>query len=207
MPRISTDNYDTVASWNGSQDLFIVEQPDGTKVATPNMLKQFIEAGDFEATGEIKDGHGNILKDMAKTADVDAEIGDLSQTGLSGDSVAAQLLNLNGAIDSQTGGKVSRYAVSVENNKSAQITFASDYSTDAEFALVAFNIGGNSLAGFALLALGMGNAKIKDLIGSMSSQQYEATFTTSPNRWTIKNKCGSTVKMTVMLTKGYVNVI
>jgi hypothetical protein len=62
MPRISTDNYDTVASWNGSQDLFVVEQPDGTKVATPAMVKQFIEAGDFEATGEIKDGHGNVLK-------------------------------------------------------------------------------------------------------------------------------------------------
>jgi hypothetical protein len=74
MPRISTDNYDTVASWNGSQDLFVVEQPDGTKVATPAMVKQFIEAGDFEATGEVKDGHGNILADMAKSADVDTEI-------------------------------------------------------------------------------------------------------------------------------------
>lgn len=67
MPRISTDNYDTVASWNGSQDLFVVEQPDGTKVATPAMVKQFIEAGDFEATGEIEDGHGNNLNTMAET--------------------------------------------------------------------------------------------------------------------------------------------
>ena len=70
MPRISTDNYDTVASWNGARDLFVVEQPDGTKVATPAMVKQFIEAGDFVATGEIKDGHGNILNDMAKSADI-----------------------------------------------------------------------------------------------------------------------------------------
>jgi hypothetical protein len=61
MPRISTDNYDTVASWNGSQDLFVVEQPDGTKVATPAMVKQFMEAGDFTATGEVEDGHGNVL--------------------------------------------------------------------------------------------------------------------------------------------------
>ena len=98
MPRISIDNYDTVASWNGSQDLFVVEQPDGTKVATPAMVKQFIEAGDFEATGEVIDGHGNILKDMAKSADVDAEIGDLSQTGLSGDSVAEQLVAAKGQI-------------------------------------------------------------------------------------------------------------
>ena len=94
MPRISTDNYDTVASWNGSQDLFVVEQPDGTKVATPAMVKQFMEAGDFEATGEIKDGHGNILKDMAKSA----EIGDLSQTGLTGASVAAQLGSVHSLI-------------------------------------------------------------------------------------------------------------
>ena len=91
MPKVNTFNYDTIASWNGSEDLFVVEQSDGTKVATPAMVKQFIEAGDFEATGEITDGHGNILKNMAKSADVDAEIGDLSQTGLTGDSVAEQL--------------------------------------------------------------------------------------------------------------------
>ena len=75
MPRISIENYDTVATWNGDSDLFIVEQPDGTKVATPNMVKQFIEAGNFTATGEVEDGHGNILKDMAKTINVDAIIG------------------------------------------------------------------------------------------------------------------------------------
>lgn len=50
MPRISTDNYDTVASWNGSQDLFIVEQPDGTKVATPAMVKQYVLAGVTETS-------------------------------------------------------------------------------------------------------------------------------------------------------------
>lgn len=65
MAKINTLNYQTVASWNGSQDLFIVEQLDGTKVATPAMVKQFIEAGDFVATGEVKDGHGNILNDLA----------------------------------------------------------------------------------------------------------------------------------------------
>ena len=91
MPKVNTFNYDTIASWNGSQDLFVVEQPDGTKVATPAMVKQFIEAGDFVATGEVEDGHGNILKDMAKSADVDEVIGDLSQTGLTGDSVSEQL--------------------------------------------------------------------------------------------------------------------
>ena len=78
MPKISTDNYDTVASWNGSQDLFIVEQPDGTKVATPAMVKQFIEAGDFTATGEVEDGHGNILSAVVdQVSQLDDEIDNL----------------------------------------------------------------------------------------------------------------------------------
>lgn len=98
MAKINTTNYQPVTAWNGTQDLLIVEQPDGTKVATPEQVKQYVEAGDFEATGEIIDGHGNILKDMAKSADVDAEIGDLSQTGLTGDSVADQLGAAKGEI-------------------------------------------------------------------------------------------------------------
>lgn len=106
MAKINTLNYQTVASWNGSQDLFVVEQPDGTKVATPAMVKQFIEAGNFTATGEITDGHGNVLKDMAKSADVDAEIGDLSQTGLTGDSVAEQLDTARGRIATKVEGLV-----------------------------------------------------------------------------------------------------
>lgn len=80
MAKINTLNYQTVASWNGSQDLFVVEQPDGTKVATPAMVKQFIEAGDFVATGEVGDGHGNILADMAKSADVNTALADKQDT-------------------------------------------------------------------------------------------------------------------------------
>lgn len=99
MPKVNTFNYDTIVSWNGAQDLFVIEQPDGTKVATPAMVKQFIEAGDFTATGEIEDGHGNKLKDMAKASVVDAKIGDLSQTGLTGNSVAAQLTTAEGQIN------------------------------------------------------------------------------------------------------------
>ena len=71
MAKINTTNYQPVTAWNGTQDLLIVEQLDGTKVATPAQLKQFMEAGDFEATGEVKDGHGNMLKDMAKSADIE----------------------------------------------------------------------------------------------------------------------------------------
>ena len=67
MAKINTTNYQPITAWNGTQDLLIVEQPDGTKVATPEQVKQFVEAGDFESTGEIIDGHGNIL---AKKADI-----------------------------------------------------------------------------------------------------------------------------------------
>ena len=91
-------NLPSIESMDGSQDALVIEQTDGSedksRKVSPAQIKQYVEAGDFEATGEVKDGHGNILKDMAKSADVDAEIGDLSQTGLTGDSVAEQLTAL-----------------------------------------------------------------------------------------------------------------
>jgi len=90
MPKVNTFNYDTIASWNGSQDLFVVEQPDGTKVATPAMVKQFIEAGDFEATGEVKDGHGNILDGLAdQISQLDDEIDEKTQNTLKYEEVWA----------------------------------------------------------------------------------------------------------------------
>lgn len=63
MANISS--YDQLSSWNEDDDLLFVQQPDAPKKAHPSQMKQYVEAGDFEATGEVKDGHGNILKDMA----------------------------------------------------------------------------------------------------------------------------------------------
>ena len=92
-------NLPSIESMDGSQDALIIEQTDGSedksRKVSPSQIKQFIQAGDFEATGEVVDGHGNILNDMSKSADVDDEIGDLSQTGLTGDSVSEQLANVN----------------------------------------------------------------------------------------------------------------
>ena len=143
MPKVNTFNYDTIASWNGSQDLFVVEQPDGTKVATPAMVKQFIEAGDFEATGEVVDGHGNKLNDMAKSADVDAEIGDLSQTGLTGDSVAEQLGDANGqiaVINTALSGKVDAFLNSPVISLSANMTYQIPSNfLDRTFIIIAGN--------------------------------------------------------------------
>jgi len=62
MANISS--YDQLSSWNEDDDLLFVQQPDAPKKAHPSQVKQYVEAGDFEATGEIKDGHGNILADV-----------------------------------------------------------------------------------------------------------------------------------------------
>lgn len=59
MANISS--YNQLSSWNEDDDLLFVQQPDAPKKAHPSQMKQYVEAGDFEATGEIKDGHGNIL--------------------------------------------------------------------------------------------------------------------------------------------------
>lgn len=81
MANISS--YNQLSNWNEDDDLLFVQQPDAPKKAHPSQLKQYVEAGDFEATGEIIDGHGNILADMAKSADVKgiAENGDFEATG------------------------------------------------------------------------------------------------------------------------------
>ncbi len=72
MSRIK--EYPSITSFDGTDDALAIEQTDGasnrTRKVTPTQLKQYMEAGDFEATGEVKDGNGNILSDMAKSEDV-----------------------------------------------------------------------------------------------------------------------------------------
>ena len=206
MAKINTLNYQTVATWDGANDLFIVEQTDGTKVATPAQVKQYV-------LGDMDDVPTEDSENPVKSGGIFSTIGDLTQTGLTGDSVAEQLdtareqiSGLQNDISSLTGGRVCRHVVTVENNHSVVINLSGSYSTDAEFALVAFNIGGNALAGFALFALGRGSSKIKDLIGSMPNTQYTASYDTTTKKWTITNKCGSTVMITAMLSKGDITV-
>jgi hypothetical protein len=93
MANISS--YNQLSSWNEDDDLLFVQQPDAPKKAHPSQMKQYVEAGDFEATGEIKDGNGNVLSGVVE------EIGDLTQTGLTGDSVAEQLDTARGQIESK----------------------------------------------------------------------------------------------------------
>lgn len=67
-------NLPSIESMNGSQDALVIEQTDGgedkSRKVSPAQIKQFMEAGDFEATGEVKDGHGNTLKDIEEKSGV-----------------------------------------------------------------------------------------------------------------------------------------
>lgn len=112
---------------------------------------------------------------------------------------------INDNIDSLTAGRAMRYVTGLANNGSVEIVLSTDFSTNTEFALVALNISGNALGGLALLVLGRGTGKIKDLISSMSTTYYEATY--SNNKWTITNKSGSTMYVTVLYTKGAVTTV
>lgn len=62
MPKINTDNYEQVSSWNGSQDLFVVAQPGGTRVASAAQVKQFVLSGDA-ITGILAAGQTSITLD------------------------------------------------------------------------------------------------------------------------------------------------
>lgn len=42
MAKINTLNYQPLSVWDGDDDLFIVQQADATKVATPNQIKSFV---------------------------------------------------------------------------------------------------------------------------------------------------------------------
>ena len=63
MARIK--EYPSITSFDGTNDALAIEQTDGAnnrlRKVSPAQLKQYMEAGDFAATGEIIDGHGNTL--------------------------------------------------------------------------------------------------------------------------------------------------
>ena len=45
MAKINTLNYQPLSVWDGDDDLFIVQQVDNTKVATPNQIRDYVLAG------------------------------------------------------------------------------------------------------------------------------------------------------------------
>lgn len=88
---------------------------------------------------------------------------------------------------------------SVAPNASFTVAIDSALSQNEGFALVGLNIGGNALIGAALLYLGRGTSKIKDLIGSMSPSYYTASY--ANNIWTITNSSSSTIFYTIIKTR------
>lgn len=106
---------------------------------------------------------------------------------------------IDNEISSLSGGVPVRTAGVVTNNQSFQVPLSGAYSVSLEFALVCLNIMGNSISGVALLFLGKGNEKVKDLIGNMSSSGYTASY--SNGTWTITNKSGSDLYYTIIGSK------
>jgi len=183
-------NLPSIESMDGSQDALIIEQTDGSedksRKVSPSQVKQFIEAGDFEATGEVKDGHGNILKDMAKSADVDAEIGDLSQTGLTGDSVAEQLGDANAALLLVDTTKIK----TVKLNKNQSATISANVRDYWAMMAVCYIPGeGGRLLGFVYTN---GTGEVKNLWNgnTFSSSYIDFTFNSTSLTVTAKNYNG-----------------
>lgn len=67
MARIK--EYPSIESFDGNADALAIEQTDGannrTRKVTPAQLKGYMQSGDFTATGEIRDGNGNMLSGVA----------------------------------------------------------------------------------------------------------------------------------------------
>ena len=80
MARIK--EYPSIESFDGNADALAIEQTDGannrTRKVSPAQLKNYMQSGDFTATGEIKDGHGNILNDMAQSKATHIHLGNIT---------------------------------------------------------------------------------------------------------------------------------
>lgn len=78
------------------------------------------------------------------------------------------------------------YEGAITANGSLTITMLNSLSQHAGFVLVNLNLPGNALSGSALLYLGRGTAKYKDLIGSMATSAYTVSYD-GTSKWTITN--------------------
>lgn len=88
------------------------------------------------------------------------------------------------------------YEGSIAANGSVSLTMGTTLSQHAGFALVCLNLAGNALSGSALLFLGRGTAKYKDLIGSMAASTYSLSY--SNPTWTITNNSASAMYISII---------
>ena len=92
-----------------------------------------------------------------------------------------------------------RIAGSIPDGGSYSFTISADYTANEGFALAGLNIAGNSIGGAALLHLGRGTGKYKDLLGGLNPSMYSVSYANGV--WTITNSSGSTLWYTIILTK------
>lgn len=88
------------------------------------------------------------------------------------------------------------YEGSLSANASLTLTMGTTLSQHAGFALVCLNLSGNALSGSALLFLGRGTSKYKDLIGSMATTAYSVSY--ANNAWTITNNSASAMYISII---------
>lgn len=87
----------------------------------------------------------------------------------------------------------------VEAGGTITITIASRISMHEGYALLSLNYIGESIAGCALLYLGRGTGKVKDLIGSMTTSNYTATYANGV--WSIVNNGASNLYYAAIITQ------
>lgn len=167
MAKINTMNYQTVAAWNGTQDLFVVEQPDGTKVATPEQVKQYVlNDMDEEPT---QDSENPVMSGGTKTY-VDNAV----STGLS---------ELSSVIDTK---KVR----TVRLNKNQSATISANISNYWAMLAVCYIPGeGGRILGFVFAN---GTGEVKNLCdgNAFSSSYVDFTFSATSLTVTAKNYNG-----------------
>lgn len=155
--------------------------------------------GTITGKAYVFDNEDHTIPTIIEGTVVPISNGGTGQSSLAGAQSALGITALSEQIASETGGVPTRKAGVFENNSSFQVAISNAYSSNADFAIVCLNISGNALAGCALLFLGKGTSKVKDLIGSMSASSYSTTY--SNGTWTITNTSGSAMYYTIIASK------
>lgn len=129
-------------------------------------------------------GHGSLSEGLYMATASIAANGTLSTSNLT--AVSGGGLN---ALNSDIAVMPKRIVGFIRPGESIQIFLSSIYSVNAEFALLTLNVDGNSIAGTALMFLGRGTSKYKDLIGSMDATFYSLSYENYV--WTLTNNTPS----------------
>ena len=154
-----------------------------------------IAATDYLLGIDSAEGYQMLIQDLGEYIinKVTASLAGSNQT------LAAAISALNSNMQSLTGGMAKRIAGSVASGGTMTIILDSAFSTNEGFALANLNIGGNAMAGCALLYLGRGTSKVGKIFGDMPANYYSASY--GSGIWTITNNSESTMFITAIVSK------